>query len=254
MNAERERLWVDVLADVLNRLCWQNNRRQVSKEHVTKFRALRQPKITIYAYVNRIVLNSNCSEECFAIALIYIERLVRQNKRFLVNASNVHRLILTSVMIAAKYFDDHHCSNSYYSVVGGLSCQEINELEREFLVMINYNLHVENELFTAWNRCLISYPRWTVIMAQQYEFTSFQWEDDVSAIASIATVSDVLTQIKGFQRHIYGAKVEELSINQRPKPNGSSCGYQIGQRNQIYSPPSSLPRFLKANRLSIQTR
>jgi len=256
MNEERELFWVEVLADVLNRFCRQNNRHQVSKEHVSKFRALRPPKISIYAYVNRIVLNSNCSEECFVIALIYIERLIRQNKRFFINAFNVHRLILTSVMIAAKYFDDHHFNNSYYCRVGGLSCKEINELEREFLLMINFNLHIDNELFTAWNRCLISYHWRNVIMSQEYEFTSFQWEDEVvSAMASIVA-SDVLTQIKGFPWVVYGhpAKFEELSISQRSKPDVSSCGCQIEQyRNQSYSRPSDLSRVFKPN-VSIQTR
>jgi len=256
MNEKRELFWVEVLADVLNKFCRQNNRSQVSNEHVSKFRALRAPNISIYAYVGRIVLNSNCSEECYVIALIYIERLIRQNKRFFINALNVHRVILTSVMIAAKYNDDHHFNNSYYCRVGGLSCKEINDLEREFLLMINFNLHIENELFTAWNRSLISYHWRNVIMSQEYEFTSFQWEDEVvSAMASIEA-SDVLTHIKSFPLCVYGypAKFEELSIYQRSKPDNSSCGWQIEQyRNQSYSRPSDLSRVFKPN-VSIQTR
>jgi len=247
-------MWAETLADVLNRLCWQNKSRQVSIPHVTRFRAQRLPKITISAYVNRIFFYSNCSEECFVIALIYIERLIGLNKRFFVNEFNVHRLILTSVMIAAKYCDDQHFHNSYYCRVGGLSCKEINVLEREFLLMVNFNLHVENELFTARNRCLISHHRWIVNMSLQYEFTSSEWGDEVlSAMASIMAVPDVLNPIKGSPRFVYGYGAEP-SISQRSKPNGSSCSYQIWQyRNQSYNPPSNLSESFGAN-LSIQTR
>jgi len=198
-------MWAEALSDVLDRLCWHNKNRQVSIHHVTKFHALRLPKITISAYVRRICFHSNCSEECFVIALIYIERLIGRNKRFFINEFNVHRLILTSVMIAAKYFDDEHFDNSYYCRVGGLSCKEINELERVLLRMLNFNLHVENELFTDCYRCLIAHHRWIVNMSQQYMFTSFEWEDEVvSAIASILAVPDVITPIKGFPRAVYG--------------------------------------------------
>jgi len=256
MNDERRNMWVETLADVLNRLCWQNENRQVSNTHVTKFRALRLPKITISAYISRIVFCSNCSEECFAIALIYIERLVGRNKNFFISEFNVHRLILTSVMMAAKYYDDHHFDNAYYSRVGGLSCKEVNELERELLLMINFNVHVENELFTAWNNCLISHYRWIANMSLRYEFTSFEWEDEViSAMASILAVPDMMTPIKGFPRVFYGyaANVEESCVSQRSKLNGSSCSHQMWQyRNQSYNTPSNLAESFKPN-LSIQT-
>jgi len=257
MNEERLNMWVESLADVLNRLCLQNESRQVINTPMTKFRALRLPKITISAYIRRIVFYSNCSEECFVIALIYIERLVGRNKNFFINEFNVHRLILTSVMLAAKYYDDNHFDNAYYSRVGGLSCKEINELERELLLMINFNVHVENELFTAWNKCLISHHRWIANMSLQYELMRFEWDNEVvSAMASILSVPEVMTPIKGFPRVVYGyaANVEESFVSQRSKPNGSSCSYQMWQyRNQNYNTPSNLSESFKPN-LSIQTR
>jgi len=250
-------MWVKVLSDVLNSICKQYHPRQVSKSQTTKFHALRPPKITIYEYVKRIVLCTNCSEECFALALIYIERLIRQNQGFFVNANNVHRLILTSIMIAEKYLDDECFDNDYYCRVGGLSLKEMNELEREFLLMINFNVHVENELFTAWNSCLIDHHRWVVTMSQQYELTSFDWEDEVVALmASMVAVPDVLTPIKGFSQSVYAntGKFEGISFSPRLKPDSSNCGYPIWQYpNQSYSPPSYLPRIFRTN-VCVQTR
>jgi len=160
-------------------------------------------------------------------------------------------------MIAEKYFDDESFDNAYYCRVGGLSLEKINELEREFLLMINFDLHVENELFTAWNSCLIGHHRWIVTMSQQDEFTSFDWEDEVvSLMATMLTVPDVFTPIKGFPEIVYGyaAQFGEPSISPRLKTGYSNCGYPIWQySNQSYSPPSYLPRIFQAN-LCVQTR
>jgi len=250
INDYRKSMWVNVLSDVLNTLCMQN-RPQASKTHVSKFCALRTPKITIEDYVNRIVFNSYCSEECFVLALIYIERLIRRNQGFFVDKYNVHRLILTSVMIAEKYLDDESFDNAYYSRVGGLSLKKMNELEREFLFMINFNLHVENELFTAWNSCFIGHHRWLVTISQQYEFTSFDWEDEVvSLMTSMLRNSDVLTPIKDFPQIVYGnpAKFEEPPIPPRLKPGYLNCGYPIWQYpNPSGSPPTYLPRIFQTN-------
>jgi len=250
-------MWVKVLSDILNSICEEDNPHQVSKSQETKFHALRPPKITIYEYVKRIVLCSNCSEECFALALIYIERLIRQNQGFYVNTNNVHRLILTSVMIAEKYLDDECFDNAYYCRVGGLSLKEMNELERDFLLMINFNVHVENELCSAWYSSLIDHHRSIVTMSQQYEFRSFDWEDDVvSLMASMVAVPDVLTPIKGLEQ-IFDAntgKFEGIAFSPFLNPDSSNCGYPIWQYpNQSYSPPSYLPRIFRTN-VCVQTR
>lgn len=48
-------------------------------------------------------------------------------------------------MIAAKFFDDRFFVNSYYAKVGGLSTEELNMLEMEFLYTINFTLLVNTE-------------------------------------------------------------------------------------------------------------
>jgi hypothetical protein len=72
---------------------------------VTKFHALRVPAISVKDYLNRIFKYASCSYECFVLALIYIDRVIQRNS-FVVNSLNVHRVVITSVMLAAKFFDD----------------------------------------------------------------------------------------------------------------------------------------------------
>jgi len=155
INESRRVKLVDVLSDVLSHLCQRNDRFIVNPTAVTRFHALRAPQITIKSYIDRIAKYSNCSEECFVLALIYIDRLIKHNGNFLVNSLNVHRLIITSIMLAAKFFDDQYFNNAYFGKVGGVSCKEINLLEIEFVFMINFNLYVETGLFETYNKRLL---------------------------------------------------------------------------------------------------
>lgn len=51
-------------------------------------------------------------------------------------------------MIAIKSFEDKYYKNDYYAKVGGISAKEINRLEIEFLVLIDFRLYVSYEVFS----------------------------------------------------------------------------------------------------------
>jgi len=150
MNEERRSQQVEALSDVLLKLCERNDRFIIP---ATRFNALRLPQITIKAYLKRIAKFAHCSEECFVLALIYIDRIIR-SQDFLVNSYNVHRLVIASVMVAAKFFDDQYFNNPQYGLIGGVSSQEINQLEIEFLFMINFELFVDKKLYTIYDKRL----------------------------------------------------------------------------------------------------
>ena len=80
------------------------------------------------------------------LALIYIDRLIQRNN-FLLTELNVHRVVITAVMLAAKFFDDAYYNNAYYAKVGGVLVPEMNSLEVEFLFRVNFSLHVCPEVF-----------------------------------------------------------------------------------------------------------
>lgn len=161
-NDERRRLIVPILAKVLHQLCVRNDSLEnqwMEPSRLSKFHALRPPPITIQDYLDRIAKYSCCSEECFVLALIYIDRLIQCNPSFLVNSLNVHRIIITSVMLAAKFFDDHYYNNAYYGKVGGVSNTEVNSLEIEFLFMVNFNLFVATDEYNVYNQRLMTHAR-----------------------------------------------------------------------------------------------
>ncbi|KAF9947379.1 hypothetical protein BGZ72_010596 [Mortierella alpina] len=64
---------------------------------------------------------------------------------FRVNSFNIHRLLITCLMVAAKFTSDHFYSNVRYAKVGGLSLLELNQLELEFLFTTRFELNVKVE-------------------------------------------------------------------------------------------------------------
>ena len=60
-------------------------------------------------------------------------------------------------MLGAKFFDDQYYNNAYYGKVGGVPPKEINQLETEFLFMVNFNLFVTSEQYEQYDRELKSH-------------------------------------------------------------------------------------------------
>ncbi|OMP05071.1 Cyclin P/U [Corchorus olitorius] len=119
------------------------------KDGVAIFHGLRAPTISIQQYIDRIFKYGGCSPSCFVIAYIYVDRFVQQTNVHLTSL-NVHRLLITSVMVAAKFIDDAYFNNAYYARVGGVSTSEMNRLEMKFLFSLDFRLQVSVNTFQRY--------------------------------------------------------------------------------------------------------
>jgi hypothetical protein len=62
------------------------------------------PSAYIYLYLPSIHKYVSCSKECFILALIYINQLIKHNN-FLLTELKVQRIIIISVLLAVMIFD-----------------------------------------------------------------------------------------------------------------------------------------------------
>lgn len=99
-----------VLAAVLDRLVARNeqfaNTPAQQGKKLTIFHGLRAPSISIAKYLERIFKYTSCSPSCFVVGYVFLDRLVHRQPDLLVTSLNVHRLLVTSVMVATKMLDD----------------------------------------------------------------------------------------------------------------------------------------------------
>jgi hypothetical protein len=71
----------------------------------------------------------NASLSVYIYALLLLDRAQEYNPNFLIHKRNIHRLLLVSNLVAAKYIDDLYYKNSFYATVGGVTLKVLNELE-----------------------------------------------------------------------------------------------------------------------------
>jgi len=66
------------------------------------------------------------------------------------------RMFLAALMLASKYIQDRNYSTRAWSKISGLRSAEINENEREYLMAINYDLHIPKESFENWSKIVLT--------------------------------------------------------------------------------------------------
>jgi hypothetical protein len=147
---------IRVLSAVLTQLIDVNHKSNNRQHFVTKFQSSYAPNISIQAYLERINKYAKCSPNCFIVALIYIDRLIEM-KNIVLTSLNVHRILITSILLSTKVFDDEFYKNAYYAKLGGVSTSEMNTLEVEFLSLVNFNLYVSTETFEKYQQELQSF-------------------------------------------------------------------------------------------------
>ncbi|XP_026190843.1 uncharacterized protein LOC34621131 [Cyclospora cayetanensis] len=125
----------------------------------TRFDSICPPATTISAYIPRLYRHFRCSEEVFVFALIYLDRVIRENN-IKINALNIHRLVLAASVIGVKFVEDVRYSNRYYARVGGVGLAELNRLELAFLKLVKFDLAVSKEDYETYRKTvLLACPR-----------------------------------------------------------------------------------------------
>jgi hypothetical protein len=104
-------------------------------------------------FVQKITHAANINARTLLVALIYLQR-AKSNlpKRAVGNDDTNHRMLLGSLLLASKFLKDTTWTSStltnrrVYEICGGLfSLQDINQFERGFLRLIDYNCWVDDE-------------------------------------------------------------------------------------------------------------
>lgn len=88
---------------------------------------------------------SKCSNLCFLAASAYLMR-----SGISLQPLNIHRLLLVSIMVAAKFYDDSIYKNTLWARVGGISLSELGRLEMDFLLLMDFKLLVHKDALAQY--------------------------------------------------------------------------------------------------------
>jgi hypothetical protein len=128
-----------------------HNYLSTKQEKNSVFLAIDNGPISIEDYIDRLAKYLHLKDWVFVVSAIYIRRyLEKTNDNF--TLKNAYRIILVSTLLASKYFNDFSYSNKYWSKIGGISVQELNQLEISMLFTIDWKIHVDEEEYVNFEK------------------------------------------------------------------------------------------------------
>ena len=134
------------------------------------------PQISIEDFMKRLLKYSKMESSTLILILIYIDRVCFFGK-FQLNYYNIHKLILASMVVSIKYNEDDYFSNKFYAKVGGVTKEELDKLENEFLFLIDFSLFVDEDLFSKYYDYIKTFNSQNLIDDEEENTTSIDTVD-----------------------------------------------------------------------------
>ncbi|KAL7754272.1 Pho80p cyclin [Sorochytrium milnesiophthora] len=144
-----------MIADMLQTLIAHNDQIPLSSSNLSRFHSRAPPSISVHDYLRRVLKYASIDKPCLLAILIYIDRICERRRSFTISSLTVHRFVVAAITVAAKAICDSYCTNTHYARVGGISVQELNTLELEFLFLIDWNVAVTNAVVQGYYANLV---------------------------------------------------------------------------------------------------
>lgn len=135
----------DSLIDILDNSSKENSFQ--TEKMIFKTKTL--PIISLEKYIYRLVHYIKPEITSFCLSLVYIDRFF-QITNYKPTKEIIYRLYLICLIVAIKFNEDSSLTNKAYSNIGGISTIELNNLEKTFLKLVNFNLYVDESLFEEY--------------------------------------------------------------------------------------------------------
>jgi hypothetical protein len=158
---------IDIVADILEEIV-KDNEKNVENESnksdsnesaiISVFTSNKTPQISIKKYLTRIMKYSKPETSTVIICLIYIDKIC-ENSSLQLSIYNIHRIILSCMILALKYNEDDYYSNKYYAKVGGISLKELNELEYNIMVLLQFNFFIDDITYEKYQAQLNDFEK-----------------------------------------------------------------------------------------------
>lgn len=137
------------ICNLFTEICDSNSKECNSEKNLIKPFITINPSIKIKDYLQQLYEYGKMDGSTIILMLIYIDRLCNINKIKLTYRI-IHKLILSSLIIAIKYNEDEIYSLKIYARAGGVTKAELEFLEICFISCIHFNLFIKEELFNKY--------------------------------------------------------------------------------------------------------
>ncbi|KAG9314762.1 cyclin-domain-containing protein [Chiua virens] len=108
------------------------------------------PSATFVQFMQKLLETTQVSHSVIVLSLHYIWRLKERNRFTAGLPGSEFRIAVAALMMANKFLDDNTYTNKTWSEVSGIDLTEINRMEREFLMGVDFSLYVSGKKYESW--------------------------------------------------------------------------------------------------------
>lgn len=160
---------IDIISEILDEIVKESEtldllseaeeeKQSTTSALIQDFLSKKPPQISLNKYLKRFMKYSKPEPSTLIIGLVYIDKIC-ENSNLQLTVFNIHRLVLACLIVAIKYNEDDYYSNEYYAKVGGITLKELNILEYNILILLDFNVFVDEGIYASYENQIKDYSR-----------------------------------------------------------------------------------------------
>ncbi|KAG7439541.1 uncharacterized protein BT62DRAFT_983407 [Guyanagaster necrorhizus] len=198
---------------------------------------------TFVQFMQKLLETTQVSHSVIVLSLHYIFRLKDRNNGTPAQAGSEFRIAVAALMMANKFLDDNTYTNKTWSEVSGIELSEINRMEREFLMGVDFNLYVDKKTYESWLSLLKG-----LVLAKERDCRRFRKSRTPARSSRLAATTSPSTRNYSSRYAIPPPRARSTSPNQisrpdyTPRPPDASFSYKSGSKRTAeaaFSPTSA---------------